>query len=68
MLVTALWITLLVLAVLTDVVGRRRSTGVATLSQALNFVVRRVPGRVILVIVWIFIGFHLFSRYTIPPA
>jgi hypothetical protein len=68
MLVTAIWIALLVLAVLTDAVGRRRTPRVATLSQTLNFISRRVPGRVILILVWVFIGFHLFSRYTIPHS
>ena len=66
MIATPIWITLLVLVLVTGVLARRRLPHVATLSQTLNFISRRVPGRVILVIVWIFIGVHLLSRYTIP--
>jgi hypothetical protein len=26
----------------------------------------RVPGRIVLVLVWAFVGWHLFARYTVP--
>jgi hypothetical protein len=27
---------------------------------------RRVPGRILLVVAWGFVGWHFFARYTLP--
>lgn len=63
---SALWLALLVAAVLIEFVGRRRPHRVSTLSRATSMAAERIPGRVLLIAFWIFVGFHLFARYTVP--
>jgi hypothetical protein len=63
---TAIWISLLVVAALIEVLGRLRPTSVSTLSQATSMMARRISGRIVLILFWVFVGFHLFARYTIP--
>jgi hypothetical protein len=63
---TTLWVVLLVAGVLTEALGRLRPHRVATLSRASSLVARRVSGRLLLIALWVFVGIHLFVRYTIP--
>jgi hypothetical protein len=63
---TALWVAILVAGIAIEVLARMRPNRVATLSRATSVVARRLSGRVILIALWIFVGFHLFARYTIP--
>ena len=63
---TVLWVTFLCVAILIEVLGRRHPRRVATLSRAMSVIARRVPGRVVLIVLWLFVGIHLFARYTIP--
>jgi hypothetical protein len=63
---TALWLALLAVCALIEVLGHLHPTRVATLSRAASLLAHRTSGRVILLLVWIFIGFHLFTRYTVP--
>lgn len=63
---TALWWALLAAAVLVEVFGRLRPNRVSTLGRAGTVMSRRVSGRAVLVLLWIFVGIHLFARYTIP--
>jgi hypothetical protein len=62
----AIWWALLGAAVLIEVVARFRPARVSTLDQAAALVAGRIPGRVILMAFWVFVGVHLFARYTIP--
>jgi hypothetical protein len=60
------WIVLLVAVVLTMFFARVSDAGPATLTKAGDAVATRVSGRVILILLWIFVGVHLFTRYTVP--
>jgi sorbitol-specific phosphotransferase system component IIC len=66
MFVTILWIALLALCALIELIGRARHERVATLSRTASLFATRIPGRVLLVLLWIFVGLHLFARYTVP--
>jgi len=63
---TTIWIALLAAGVLLEVFGWLRPNRVSTLSRATAMIEQRIAGRVILIALWIFIGVHLFARYTIP--
>jgi hypothetical protein len=63
---TTIWIALLAAGVFIEVAGRLRPTHVSTLSRAVAMMEERVSGRVILIVLWIFVGIHLFARYTVP--
>ena len=63
---SAIWIALLIAAVIVEVLGRRFPTRVSTLRRTLSMVARQIPGRAILMLLWVFVGFHLFARYTVP--
>jgi hypothetical protein len=60
------WLFLLVVGVLVEVLARREPSRISTLSQLGAFFATRVAGRVLLTLLWLFIGLHLFARYTIP--
>lgn len=66
MAVTAIWLALLAIGILIEVLGRLRPSRVSTLDRAAAMIERRITGRVILILLWIFVGFHLFARYTVP--
>ena len=68
MLATAPWSVLLVAGVLLEVLGRLRPNRVSTLNRAVAMIERRVSGRVVLILLWALVGFHLFARYTIPHS
>ncbi len=63
---TIAWLALLALAVLFELLARRRRTKTSTLAQLGATIASRLPGRVLLVLVWIYVGVHLFTRYTLP--
>jgi len=60
------WIALLGASVLLEVLARFRSKRTPTLAQLGSTLALRIPGRVFLILLWIFVGVHLFARYTIP--
>ena len=60
------WVVLLFLCALIEVLGRLRPARVSTLSRATSMVARRTSGRVLLILIWVFVVFHLFTRYTVP--
>jgi hypothetical protein len=66
MLATIGWITLLGAGVLIEVLSRLRLTRTPTLVRACALLATSLPGRVILILLWAFVGLHLFARYTIP--
>jgi hypothetical protein len=63
---SVIWLVLLVACVLIDVLGRLRPARISTLSRTTSMVARRTSGRVLLILLWVFVGFHLFARYTVP--
>jgi hypothetical protein len=60
------WLFLPVVGVLVQVFARREPSRISTLSQFGALLASRVAGRVLLTLLWLFIGLHLFARYTIP--
>jgi Family of unknown function (DUF6186) len=67
MIVTALWIALLATGAGLEVyriVRRARYASLRTLVASLG--TGRV-GRLLPVVVWAWVGWHLFARYTLPP-
>lgn len=60
------WLVLLGASVLIELLARFLSARTSTLAQLGATLASRVPGRVILIILWIFVGLHLFARSTIP--
>lgn len=66
MIVTIAWIALLVASVAIELVSRRHPQRVATIEQTGARIATRLLGRAVLWIAWIFVGVHLFARYTVP--
>jgi hypothetical protein len=65
MTVTIAWIVLLAASLVVELVSRRHPQRVATLEQTGARIATSVLGRAILWSAWIFVGVHLFARYTI---
>lgn len=66
MLVTLVWLALLASIALIELLGRVRPSRASTLRRTGALLATRVSGRVILLLLWVFVGVHLFARYTIP--
>jgi hypothetical protein len=66
MVVTGIWIALLIVGFLIVIVGRLRPDHVSTFNRAAAVIESRTAGRAVLILLWVFIGFHLFARYTVP--
>ena len=66
MIVTIAWIVLLAASVAIELVSRRYPERVATIEQTGARIATRLLGRAVLWIAWIFVGVHLFARFTIP--
>jgi hypothetical protein len=60
------WIVLLVACALIELLARRPQSRASTLSQFGALIASRMSGRVLLTLAWVFVGVHLFARYTIP--
>ncbi len=63
---TVVWLVLLGLGVVWEVVCHRsggRWTGIGTIGARV-WMYR--PGRIVLIAVWAFVGWHVFARYTLP--
>jgi hypothetical protein len=63
---SAIWLALLVACVLFEILGRLHPARVSTLSRATSMLARHTSGRVVLILLWVFVGLHLFARYTVP--
>jgi len=61
-----LWLVLLGACLAIEVLARLDPARSATLAQFGASVASRRVGRVLLVALWVFIGVHLFARYTLP--
>jgi hypothetical protein len=60
------WLVLLGAGLLIEVLGRLRPARISTLARLGAMLASRILGRVVLILIWIFVGVHLFARYTIP--
>jgi high-affinity nickel permease len=60
------WLVLLGLSVAIEAASRLRAGSTATLARLGAVIATRVSGRVVLILLWVFVGLHLFARYTIP--
>jgi hypothetical protein len=63
---TVLWFVLLGGSLLLELLARLVPSRFSTLSQFGASVASLRTGRVLLILFWIFVGVHLFARYTIP--
>jgi hypothetical protein len=64
--VTVLWWVLIAGGAALEVAGRIRPALVAPLSRLGDRVASHLPLRVALWVGWIFVGVHVFARYTLP--
>jgi hypothetical protein len=46
-------------------IGRFRSARTSSLARLGALLATRIPGRVVLLLIWVFVGVHLFARYTL---
>jgi hypothetical protein len=60
------WIVILAVGLSLEVASRSRALKTPNLVRAGDLVATKVVGRTILVLFWIFVGIHLFTRYTLP--
>jgi multidrug resistance efflux pump len=63
---TIAWIALFVAIVQIMFFSHTQESRTATITKTGDAVATRVSGRVILLLFWIFVGVHLFTRYTLP--
>jgi hypothetical protein len=60
------WIVILVAGLALELASRMGAIKTPTLNRAGALVATRVAGRVVLILFWVFVGLHLFTRYTLP--
>jgi sirohydrochlorin ferrochelatase len=56
------WVVLAVLAVAVEIAGRLEVAGTAPLGDVVSRLRARGAGRVVLVLAWAWLGWHLFAR------
>jgi hypothetical protein len=66
MAVTVLWLVLAAFAAGWEMVCRRFGSRWTSLSELGSRAWASMPGRLLLVTGWAFIGWHVFARYTLP--
>jgi len=66
MFATVCWLILLALGVLIELLSRLERITTPTLNRTGALAARSVVGRLFLLAFWIFVGLHLFARYTLP--
>jgi hypothetical protein len=64
--VTVVWWVLIVGSVIMEIAGRVRPEVIAPLSRVGARLAALLPLRIVLWAGWIFVGVHLFTRYTLP--
>ncbi|MHB1509466.1 MAG: DUF6186 family protein [Acidimicrobiales bacterium] len=57
-----IWGILLAAALLLEALGRGRTAGLVSAGELIRFVMKARAGRVILVLGWMWLGWHLFAR------
>ncbi|MHB2027464.1 MAG: DUF6186 family protein [Acidimicrobiales bacterium] len=60
------WIALLFVVVSLELLARARPGAISTITEFVALLSSRTLGRVLLYLVWVFVGVHFFARYTIP--
>jgi hypothetical protein len=65
---TLLWVAIGVLGVAWGLAARFGLTSWPGLGRVFGRIGARRTGRVVLLLVWAFLGVHVFARYTIPHA
>jgi hypothetical protein len=60
------WILILAAGLAFELASRLTLARTPTLARTGALVASRVAGRVILILFWVFVGLHLFTRYTLP--
>lgn len=63
---TAMWIALLTVSVALEVISWAAPRRISSLERTGARIAIRVSGRALLWALWIFVGLHLFARYTLP--
>jgi hypothetical protein len=63
---TVLWVAVAVAGVALEIAGRFRGARSPGLGRVLARLDTRLPGRLVLLAAWGFVGLHLFARYTLP--
>ena len=63
---TVCWLILLASGVLIELLSRLGRISTPTLNRTGAVIARSVVGRLFLLAFWIFVGLHLFARYTLP--
>lgn len=66
MVVMIAWIVLAAAGLIWEIfchLSGRRWTSLANIGSTLW---SRLPGRLVLVVIWAFVGWHMFARYTLP--
>lgn len=66
MAVTVLWVALLAAAVAWEIVCRCSGGRWTSLGELAGAMAARRAGLVILLVLWAFVGWHVFARYTLP--
>jgi len=64
--ITVTWVALIVACAAWEIACHRSGGRWASLVDIIDRVWARLPGRILLVLVWAFIGWHVFARYTLP--
>ncbi|MGO9029703.1 MAG: DUF6186 family protein [Acidimicrobiales bacterium] len=66
MVVTVVWLLLLAATVAFEWVCRRSAGRWTSLTSIGTRVWSRPAGRIALIVIWAFVGWHVFARYTLP--
>jgi sirohydrochlorin ferrochelatase len=66
MLVIVAWLGLMAVSVVWEVHCHRSGPRWTSLSELVSRLGGRRPGRIVLVALWAFVGWHVFARYTLP--
>jgi hypothetical protein len=64
--VAVLWVLLMISALVWELVCHRRRSRWTSLATLATRLWGHMPGRLLLVALWAFIGIHVFARYTLP--
>jgi hypothetical protein len=60
------WLVLAAMCGFIELRARRSAGHTATMSRFVEIVASRRAGRLVLALAWVFVGVHLFTRYTLP--
>jgi hypothetical protein len=65
---TVAWLTLLAVGAIWEVVCHLSGGRWSSLTGIGAWLWTRPPGRIVLIAVWAFVGWHVFARYTLPGS